>query len=89
MRNSGKTFAYLLLARRRHSEDLSAIRESYGQVNQQLFELCCKLQKHFDPKDLQQASFLAAELNTLKACEEKLEELDSLRDGVAVVEGKT
>jgi hypothetical protein len=58
-----KEFPYPLFDRR-HKKHLSEIRDSYGQVNQQIFDLCCTLQRHFDPKDLERASFLAAELNS-------------------------
>jgi hypothetical protein len=76
--DSLKKFPYLLFDRRRHNKDLAAIRESCGQVNEQLLELCCKLQKEFDPRDLEQVWNLVAELKTLKACEEKLEYLEEL-----------
>jgi hypothetical protein len=62
-----RKFPYLLLDKRQYHKDMSCIRESYGQVNEELLEGCRKMQKEFDPKDLEQASFLAAELNTLKS----------------------
>ncbi len=86
--HSLKKFPYLLFDKRQYHKDLSCIRESYGEVNEQLLEVCRKMQKQFDPKDLQQAAHLAAELKTLKACEEKLEELEELGDAVSVIEGE-
>ncbi len=69
-------------------EDLSAIRESYGEVNEQLLEVCRKMQQEFDPKDLERAAYLVTELRTLKACEEKLEELEQFEDAVSVIQGE-
>ena len=68
---------YLYYSRRRLNEQLSMVREQSRQVGQQLFDVCCKLQKEFGPKDLEQASALVAELKTLKACEEELEHLNA------------
>ncbi len=79
-----RKFPYLLIGERRHSKDLAVIRESYGQANEQLLEVCCRLQRRFDPKDLEQAAHLVAELRTLKACEEKLEQLEELEQAVAL-----
>jgi hypothetical protein len=56
MANLDKKFPYLLLERRRHNEDLSVIRESYGEVNEQLLEVCRRMQKEFDPKDLEEVT---------------------------------
>ncbi len=88
MANSDKKFPYLLLGKRRYDEDLSVIRESYGEVNEQLLEVCRKMQREFAPKDLEQAASLVTELRTLKACEEKLEHLQQFEDAVSVIQGK-
>jgi len=68
--------SYHYYSRRRLNKHLLMVREQSREVNQQLFDLCCKLQKQFDVKDLEQVSVLVAELKTLKACEEELEHLD-------------
>ncbi len=88
MANSDKKFAYLLFDRRRYHKDLSCIRESCGEVNEQLLEVCRKMQREFDPKDLEEAAYLVMELRTLKVCEEKLEQLQELRDAVSVIQAK-
>ena len=69
---------YIHLDCQRQQKQLSIVREQSRHVSQRLFEVCCKLQKQFDPKDLEEASVLVAELRTLKACQEELEHSDSL-----------
>lgn len=63
---------YVLHQRQR--THLLYLRERLREINQQLFEVCCQLQRQFDPKDLGTALVLVAELKTLKACEDELEQ---------------
>jgi hypothetical protein len=61
----------------RTKKHLSTLREHYRQANQQLFDVCCKLQERFDVQDLAQASVLVAELKALKAWEEEIKSLEN------------
>jgi hypothetical protein len=62
------------IARWERNKRLSVVRERIRQINEEMFELSCQLQRHFDPKDVRNALVLVAELKTLRAYEETFSE---------------
>lgn len=66
--------SHALFDRWEQSKRLCAVRERIRQIDEEVFELSCQLQRHFDPLDVREALVLVAELKSLRAYEETLRE---------------